>query len=170
MKKLLVALCALFTLASCSSDNAKSRMSVRMQDAPAEIDAVFVNVQQVRIHSEENGWVDLETEAGFYDLLSLQNGNTADLVVEQELDPGKYSQMRLILGDSNHVVIDSVNYYMDTPSAQSSGLKIQLHQTLEADKDYDLLFDFDVEESIKVQPDSSFKLHPVLKLVAFVEV
>ena len=59
---------------------------------------------------------------------------------------------------------------MDTPSAQSSGLKIQIHETLEAGKMYDILIDFDAEQSIKVQPDSSFKLSPVLKLVSIIEV
>lgn len=175
MKRLLFAAVSLvMVLASCSKDDGNSRMRIKMQDAPTELDAVMVNVQQVRVHRTNNGidsgWVDLETEAGFYDLLSLQNGVTATLVKEEELTPGKYSQLRLVLGDSNHVVVDSTAYYMDTPSAQSSGLKIKIDQTLEAGKMYDILIDFDAEESIKVKPDSSFKLSPVLKLVTVIEV
>ncbi|HET8884842.1 MAG TPA: DUF4382 domain-containing protein [Salinimicrobium sp.] len=168
-----------FTVISCSEDNddnspndeeQTANITVRMTDAPGDYDAVYVDVEDVMIKAEatedeEEGWVSVgNVDADIYNLLELTGGVTA-LLADSEIPAGPISQIRLILGTDNSVVMDGVSIPLSTPSAQQSGLKLQVNETLEADQNYDFLLDFDVEESIVVSGASGqFILKPVIRL------
>jgi hypothetical protein len=72
----------------------------------------------------------------------------------------------LVLGEHNTVVKDGTTYPLKTPSAQQSGLKLQVNQTLVSGATYDFLLDFDVEHSVVVQAGGSgnYNLHPVIRV------
>lgn len=162
-------------LASCSSSDSNdgsqtSKVSVRMTDAPGDYDQVNVEVLDVKIKSTsetgEDGWVSIgNIKPGIYNLLDLTGGVNV-LLADNEVPSGYLGQMRLILGDRNTVVKDGVTYPLKTPSAQQSGLKLKINQTLTAGATYDFLLDFDVEHSIVVEAGNSgnFNLHPVIRV------
>ncbi|MNK67754.1 hypothetical protein D3C87_870980 [compost metagenome] len=162
-------------LASCSSSDSNdgsqtSKVSVRMTDAPGDYDQVNVEVLDVKIKSTsetgEDGWVSIgNIKPGIYNLLDLTGGVNV-LLADNEVPSGYLGQMRLILGDKNTVVKDGVTYPLKTPSAQQSGLKLKINQTLTAGATYDFLLDFDVEHSIVVEAGNSgnFNLHPVIRV------
>jgi len=52
------------------------------------------------------------------------------LLVTDEIPSGMLSQIRLILGENNSVMVDSIVYDIKTPSAQESGLKLNVHQDI----------------------------------------
>jgi len=57
---------------------------------------------------------------------------------------------------------------LSTPSAQQSGLKLQVHTTLEPELAYDVLLDFDAAQSIvKAGNSGKYNLKPVIRV--FVE-
>ena len=120
--------------------------------------------------TEYYGWLDLETAAGIYNLLDLQNNVTAVLVNSDTIPSGHITQMRLILGENNYVVVDSTMSELKTPSAQQSGLKINLDATFEEGQTYEIVLDFDAEESIVVTGNGKYILKPVIKVVSVTEV
>jgi hypothetical protein len=69
----------------------------------------------------------------------------------------------LVLGSENSIVVDGQTYPMSTPSAQQSGLKIQLNETLEGGIFYEFLLDFDVDRSIVAQGNGDYSLKPVIR-------
>lgn len=154
----------------CSDDNVKltTPVKIRLTDAPAQYDQVNIDIQAIQIHSssnenEENGWKDMQLlNAGVYDLLQFNNGLDT-LLVDQDFPSGTVSQMRLILGTNNTVVIDGVSYDLDTPSAQTSGLKFQIHDDFLAGIDYHLWIDFDAAHSIVETGNGKYKLKPVIR-------
>ncbi|WP_233280006.1 DUF4382 domain-containing protein [Constantimarinum furrinae] len=156
---------------ACSNDDSSgnvdegtARMSVKLVDAPGDYDNVFIDVQDVVI--KYNGSEDEvsigEVNGGVYDLLTLTGGLSV-VLVDDEIPVGSISQIRLILGDNNTVVVDGETYPLATPSAQQSGLKLQVNETLEAGIFYEFILDFDVEESIVVQGNGSYSLKPVIR-------
>jgi hypothetical protein len=163
-----------FPTVSCNDndDNEKtSRVNVRMTDAPGDYEAVNIEVLDVMIKSDanadENGWVSIGTAAPtIYNLLDLTGGVNAVLADNAIVPSGRIGQMRLILGDDNSVVKGGVTFPLHTPSAQQSGLKLLVNQTLEAGFTYDFLLDFDVDKSIVVEAGGSgnFNLHPVIRV------
>lgn len=178
MKKfagLLLALVTVTMFISCSDDDSTSdqnaRVKISMTDAPGDYDAVFVQVTDVMIKADastdDQGWVSLSNvQPGVYDLLTLTGGVT-QLLADAEIPAGFLGQIRLVLGTDNTVVVNGQSQPLSTPSAQQSGLKLQVNQELEAGMEYEYLLDFDVDKSIVTAGASGgFILKPVIRLIA----
>lgn len=168
---------------STGSDGGTGTMEVTMTDAPANYDSVNVTINSVRVHQnedaetdstegeeedEENGWVTITDEQTKVNLLELTNGNQISLGSE-ELESGTYSQIRFILGDDNTVTVDGETYNLQTPSAQQSGLKLNVDAEVEENATYTLLIDFDAARSIVQQGNGGYLLKPVLRAVNLAE-
>jgi hypothetical protein len=152
--KLIAAFFLVFTMsAACNkSGSGQSTMRVKMTDAPGPFTKVNVEIRDVEVHTVK-GWVSLPTNAGVYDLLTLQNDVTVVLANDQKIPAGSVDQMRLILGTHNSVMIDDLSFPLRTPSAMQSGLKFNINATFEDDKEYEVLIDFDANESIVIEGD-----------------
>src|SRR5688572_26730265 len=154
---------------ACESDEkTNAKLQVWLTDAPGDYQEVKIDVQGVEIHASENddgkGWTSVNVKTGIYDLLELTNGLDT-LLGEVELPAGKISQIRLKLGDNNSLVTDGQTFDLSTPSAQQSGLKLQIHQTLEEGITYKILLDFDVARSIVKTGNGNYKLKPVIRTI-----
>lgn len=166
---------SIISLLSCSSDEGSgtARVNIYLTDDPADYDKVLIDIQEVRVHTsetaEENdgGWVTLAgTRTGIYDLLEL-SGGLDTLLGTAELPAGKISQIRLILGSNNTLVIDEEEIDLKTPSAQQSGLKLKVNTVLNAGITYDIILDFDVARSIvRAGNSGNYNLKPVIRAIA----
>lgn len=155
---------------SYETESGEALVAVRLTDAPGDYDAVNIEVENVEI--KYNGTTDDDNDtnivvldnfnAGVYNLLEL-TGGVSVLLTEDEIPSGEVNQIRLILGDDNTVEIDGDLFPLSTPSAQQSGLKIQLNETLENDVFYEFLLDFDVDRSIVQQGNGGYLLKPTIR-------
>ncbi|MCH4822348.1 DUF4382 domain-containing protein [Gramella lutea] len=183
-KSVMIATFISLGLTSCSDDDSETatggsaNLTVRMTDAPGDFDAVFVDVEdiEIQVQSENemdaeadvdgDGWVSVgDVQTGVYDLLEL-TGGVSQLLADTEVPAGYVSQMRLILGSENTVIVDGVEQPLNTPSAEQSGLKLQLNQDFEEGENYAFLLDFDVDKSIVATGNGGFNLKPVIRLSA----
>ncbi|PLW97989.1 MAG: carbohydrate-binding protein, partial [Marinilabiliales bacterium] len=53
-------------------------------------------------------------------------------------------------------------YDLDTPSAQTSGIKIQVHAQLQPNLKYKIVLNFDPDKSIVMTGNGKYKLTPVI--------
>jgi hypothetical protein len=168
MKKiLLIATFIVFgiTLNSCNNDSTGTyAYNVRMTDAPGPYEEVNIDLQAVEVIGNNGQMVQLNTTAGIYNLLDLSNG-VSTLIATSELSDAKVSQIRLILGSKNTVVVGGITYQLSTPSAEQSGLKLQVNQTLLADIQNEILLDFDANASIVETGSGTYKLKPVVRTI-----
>ena len=74
-----------------------------------------------------------------------------------------FPQMRLILGSGNEIMVDSLLHDLETPSAQQSGLKFNIHANLTAGVVYTLWIDFDAARSIVHKGNGKYSLKPVIR-------
>jgi hypothetical protein len=138
---------------------------IRMTDAPGPYSAVNINLQGIEIKGNGGtNLVMLNVNAGMYNLLNFANGLDT-LIATGDLNMTKVSQIRLILGPNNTVVKNGVTYPLNTPSAEESGLKLQVHQDLQAGVAYYVLLDFDANQSIVENGNGSYSLKPVIRTV-----
>ena len=146
----------------------KARLQVALTDDPGDYEAVFIDVEDIRINYSDNpndGWLSLaDVNTGEYDLLKLVNDDDT-VLADAEVGPGTISQIRLVLGDDNYVQIDGQRIKLETPSAQQSGLKLNIHQAVEPGLMYKLLMDFDVAKSIVKTGNGKYMLKPVIRTV-----
>jgi hypothetical protein len=176
MKKLFISATLIafgvFAFQGCSKDDAnsvnetkKGAITIDMTDAPGDFNQVNVDIRHVDIHYTDNGWIRLETKSGIYDLLTLRDSVTTRLVDKDSMPVGEITQIRLILGPDNSVMVDSVLYDLKVPSGEQSGIKINVNKLLNFDDETYLLIDFDAEKSIVYTGNSNYILKPVIRVL-----
>lgn len=160
---LLVTSALVFVFAACNKENNNNTLRVRLTDGPVDLDKVNVDLQQVQVKMDRDSakWVFLKTRAGVYNLLALQNG-VDTMIAEGDVGPGVVKEIRLVLGDSNTVVKDGIQYPLTIPSGGASGLKIKISKPMRTTLD-SLIVDFDAGLSVKQEQDG-YKLRPVLRV------
>ncbi len=130
-------------------------------------EAMNIDIQKVSIHvstdtTTTSGWFDLDANTGIYDLLDYDAGNDTIIALAPALSVQTVSQIRLILGSNNTIVESGETYDLETPSAQTSGLKIQINALLEPNHAYKVVLNFDTDKSIIKTGNSKYKLKPVI--------
>ncbi len=142
--------CLLFTfsLGSCSDKDSdeKAKLEIRLTDDPAAYDAVFIDIKDVQINvtgEDDKGWQSLPgVKKGIYNLLDLVNDKDT-LLCNAEIPSGRLHQIRLVLGNENSIVSNGTTYQLETPSAQQSGLKLNVQHDVTGGILYTMVLDFD---------------------------
>ena len=167
---------AILFFGSCSkngkSSSTSSRLQIALTDGPdPSVKEVWVDIQQIEILMSDtthplilNG-----SHPGVYNLLDFSDGKDT-LLADATIPPGTISQIRLILGDNNYIITrDDVKIPLKTPSAQESGLKVQVHQEVNGGILYRLTLDFDAGRSIvKAGNSGNYLLKPVLRIISLI--
>lgn len=163
-------LVALALLASCKSEKSpdppasNATISIKMGDNPAAYDAV--NVEILSVTANINGtWHTFPVATpGVYNLLQFTNGNTLLLLGPTLVAAETMTELRLILGNNNSIVVDGVVAELKTPSAQTSGYKVKMaSQPLSPGVIYSLVLDFDVNKSVHPTGNGKYILKPVIR-------
>lgn len=165
-------ICLFFVGCNNSDSSQTSAITVKLVDAPGDYAAVNIDVRDILIKDDTNpddqGWISIgNTPSGgrIYNLLNYTGG--VSLTLSDTLIPSAYlGQLRLVLGDQNTIVLkDGTTLPLKTPSAQQSGLKLKVNQTLLGGVSYDFLMDFDADHSVvKAGNSGIYNLHPVIRV------
>jgi hypothetical protein len=164
-KLLFIAMLAI--MASCDKNNDTKDnpvFTVKLTDMPSGYDAVNVEILYMEANMG-NGWVEFQVEApGVYNLMDFYNGNTLLLIGNTPVAPCMMTELRLILGTNNSVVVDGLSYELKTPSGQTSGYKIKMDpQSMQLGGMYRLVIDFDVNASVHQTGNGKYMLKPVVR-------
>ena len=167
-----------FVLIGCSDQTTNvdpvdpnGRLKMYLIDSPAALDSVIICVTRVEVHKAGNdstsGWFVINDSTRYFDLLQLTNGASA-ILGDTSLPAGQYTQIRLFIGDGSYVIDQGIKHFLEVPSGSQSGLKL-IHQfTIESNKLYELLLDFNVEKSIVITGNGQYKLKPTIKVTPVV--
>lgn len=169
MKKVIVILSIImigFTMNYCKKDppNPPTPYHIRLTDATGPYNAVYIDLRAVEIIGNDGKAIMMNIDTGIINLLNFSNGLDT-LIATGSLVASSVQQIRLILGPNNTVMVDSVIYPLITPSAEQSGLKLQVNQTLQPGVQYTVLLDFDVNKSIVLEGNGTYKLKPVIRTI-----
>lgn len=181
-------------LFSCQKDKSgmnipegQQRISIKLTDNPVNYDAVYVDIRQVAVQiipdscrgrGDRNHndcydddeyscsvWDTLDIREGVYNLLDLSNG--ADTLLASGLTlGGRINKIRMVLGDNNSVVIDSVSYPLTLwNNDHSITIQVKGHDIIEiTPNDLQLWLDFDAGASIVKVSNNHFVLKPRIKI------
>ena len=179
MRRILVAsafilsIVSLPVLISCkknSTGDGNARLKVYLTDDPGDYEAVYIDVKDVQINVTDDassGWQSLQgVNANTYDLLKLVNDDDT-LLADANIASGKLHQMRLVLGTENYVKIQGTTELikLETPSAQQSGLKLNIQQDIQEGILYTITLDFDVSKSIVKTGNNKYMLKPTIRTI-----
>jgi hypothetical protein len=153
------------------SSKSQPRLQVRLTDSPdPNVKEVWVDIKEVKIKMNDTSEITVGgAHPGVYNLLDLTNGKDT-ILADAEIPAGSISQIRLVLGDNNYIITKSGDKIaLTTPSAQQSGLKVQIHQDVSGGVLYRLILDFDAAKSIvKAGNSGKYLLKPVLRVLSFI--
>lgn len=154
-------------------------LEMQLTDAPDNVDNVFVTISDVRVHKavnenssenmEENisdndmssdGWSTVVDNSNTYDLIALEDATA--FLGSSELETGKYTQIRLEVGDAS-VVVDGEEEDLRIPSGS---VKLVRSFDIEENTTTTLTLDFDAGESINLQPQGDSIMKPTIQVIA----
>ncbi len=187
--RFLTAVGAALVLGACSDSNGpggdgSTRLSVHLTDAPGDVLAAVVTVDQVYLQGGPNGRVDLLTAPFTIDLVDLAD-QTTTIVADADIEAATYGELRFVV-TGGYVEVDDGNggssFYassptyeglpsgavvtgqLQMPSLGQSGLKVKFDDPLAFEGDVDLLVDFDVAQSFGHAAGQSgmWVMHPVV--------
>lgn len=170
---LIVSVTTLSFFVSCKKNNSgdgDARLKVFLTDDPGDYEAVYIDVKDVQINVTDDtssGWQSLSgVNAAAYDLLKLVNDNDT-LLADAFIPSGKLHQMRLVLGTENYVKVQGTSQLikLETPSAQQSGLKLNIQQDIQDGVLYTITLDFDVSKSIVRTGNNKYMLKPTIRTI-----
>jgi len=151
-------------------------IKISMIDAPGDYDEVNVEVIRIEVHrgddndegdeetDDSSGWYTIDVDSTYVDLLTLTNGNSA-VLADSTLPSGYYTQIRLILGDGNNVVVDGVAHDLEVPSSENTGLKLNHPFTIDSGAMYEVTLDFDACRSVHMTGNGKYKMKPVIRVI-----
>jgi hypothetical protein len=155
--------------AACSDDDnnnppaGNATLTVKLTDAPGVYDAVNVEILSMEANLGD-GWQEFPVATpGVYNLIDFTNGNTLILLGNTSVEPNTMTELRLILGTNNTVVVDGNTYELKTPSGQTSGYKVKMDpQVLAPGGVYNFVLDFDASKSVTETGNGKYILNPVV--------
>ncbi len=153
-----------------------ARVQLKLIDFPGEYMEVNIEIIDIQYNVSDEGWTSFAPMDGGYpinvDLTELIAGNSL-LLADEIVPSGLLKQIRLVLSDNNSLLIEgenegeSISTHLDTPSAQQSGLKLNLDTELEPGFSYSFILDWDVQKSVlKAGNSGKYNLKPVIRVNA----
>jgi hypothetical protein len=159
-----------FSCKKASEESNTAALQVRLTDAPGDFEEVNVDIKDVKIKFSDDdslsddGWVNLNVNAGVYDLLKLQNGIDTVLATANNLPTNAIvKEIRIYLGNNNTVKVDGQTYRLNINEGDKPKLKIKVSKKLQATLQT-LVIDFDAGLSIKKIGNGNYRLIPVIKI------
>lgn len=144
-------------------DPGTGTLKLRLTDSPSLYEHLYLDIQEVQVNHSSKGWVTVGPEVtGIYDILAYNNGIDT-LIGNMALQSGSISQIRLILGNNNSIVVNGITSPITIPGSAQSGLKINVSQAITKDVTVVRWIDFDVAKSVIELGNNQYQLKPVMR-------
>jgi hypothetical protein len=141
-------------------------LEISMQDAPIDdVSEVWVFVTGLRVKPDGRPVESLETFAGPYDLLRLRNG-VSELLVADRVLAGRYQFIEILLDQDQSYVVETATGERRPVQIPSQKVKLAGGPfDVFPDRTTSVLFDFDVERSLKRKGNGEWQLKPFVSII-----
>lgn len=164
----------LLTLA-CLDDNANQNsalVNVYLTDGPGDFDDVYLDIRQaeVFVHTENSAgtrnWIPLYylPLSNVINVSSLVN-NTQLILGRSEVPLGRISQLKLVFGDGQYLVLDDERRNLSWADEAQKEFVLDVNYPLNGATSYDLVLDIDLARSILPDPnrEGDFLFSPIIR-------
>lgn len=180
MRKVLIlfSIIAVLAFAGCDMFTGTGLLTMKLTDAPLELDGktvatIEVTITKVEVSkateegAEDGEWITVIDEEQDYDLMKLRDGSWDFLAEEVSLDAGQYNQIRIYVNEDNIITFEneSTEYDLKIPSGTQSGVKLVGTFDVTAGEETEVVVDFDAQKSVTVSSDGNYILKPTIKMV-----
>lgn len=154
----------------------KGRLEIYLTDAPGDYKEVNIIISKIEGHiavDGDEGYWEVLKEWDVGDELEVDLKKLEDvsiLLASLELEPNKYTQLRLFLKDDEEdawlILNDLTRVFLEIPSVYETGIKLIHPFEIVEGMITKLTIDFDAEKSVVKTGNGEYKLKPVIKLIS----
>jgi len=148
-----------------------SSFTVRMTDSPGDFAALNVQIDKIEAYIAQEGWVTLNNQTQFVNVLSLTNGKQVQLAQATQVKTGLYTKLKFVFSEQNFVRLSSaVSLPGITLNANGEALLtwmqprevvIDINHRVDGKAGANVLVDFNVAQSLEIQGNQVL-FHPVI--------
>ncbi len=151
-----------FVLYATTASYAEGSFTPPESVEPDNINLTVVSVQ-LRKADDSLDWITVSEPNATYDFLDLVNGVTAELA-NAFVEPGRYTQLRLVLAETNEIVFDGTSENLFVPSGTETGVKLSADLTIEGGEILTVTIIFEAATSV-VSTEQNYLLRPAFRLL-----
>ena len=152
----------------------KGTLKIYLTDAPGDYEEVNINISRIEGHiagdgeegEDKGSWQLLKEWSGGMpvDLIKLED--VSILLASLELEPNKYTQLRIFLNGEASVVVEGEGEpkTLEIPSSANTGIKLNRPFEIVEGMITKLTIDFDAEKSVIKTGNGKYKMKPVISL------
>lgn len=138
-------------------------------------EAIFITISRIEVHiaGDEGGeWIvcqlinDINDNGETFDLIELKYEKIVELLSDEELTPGKYTQIRLIIPKASVLLTTEKREDVEVPSGDQTGIKLIHPFEIIENETTELTIDFDAEKSVVKTDNGEYILKPVIKVTS----
>ena len=160
----------------------KGTLKIYLTDAPGDYLEVNIIISKIEGHiagdgEEEGYWDELKEWTGGLQVNLIELENVSMLLASLELEPNKYTQLRLFLMDGEEdawIVIEgsggpegpTSTVPLEIPSVYQTGIKLNRPFEIVAGSITKLIIDFDAEKSVIKTGNGKYKMKPVIHMTS----
>ena len=126
------------------------------------IEALLLSVYRIDLRGP-NGWQRLPQEDLVVDILAASRHDPV-ILSNVSVEPGWYSELRLVLNNDNQIRVNGQYYPLRIPSGTSSGLKLKGDFEIPRGRLFNLNVELDTARSVSWNQGTGHRLHPVLNI------
>lgn len=147
-------------VSSCVPQGPTGTVNVYLTDAVKDVQSLKVKIDRVEAHfNDDQSWQIIAQGPEIVDL--VQTKGIERYFGSGDVKPGKYTQVRFVISEADATVA-GIEKEVTIPSGE---LKLVHPFEVVEGSELNLLFDFDVDESL-VEASGGLQLKPVIKVVA----
>lgn len=158
---------SVLTLNACTKDDAadaKTNLRVYLTDAPADYEAFYLDVKEVQVNMNGKNWITLgAVRQGTYDLVRYSNGLDT-MLANSVIGIGNITQMQIVLGNNNSVVIGGTRYPVTVPEGMQNVIRANTNMWTESGLTYKIWMDVDLARSLVAGGDGQYILKPSMRV------
>jgi len=119
-------------------------------DAPPPEGVEHLNLRVTGLEmGDSTGWQALRASDTTIDFLALVGGVTA-LVADTSVPVGLYRELRVMVADTNEIIVSGVSYPLLVPSGAQSGIKVKLDLTVAEAESVTVYLDFNLSSLVSL--------------------
>jgi hypothetical protein len=158
----------------------KGTLKIYLTDAPGDYKEVNINISKIEGHiagdgeegEDKGSWKVLKAWIGGLPVNLIELEDVSMLLASLELEPNKYTQLRLFLmgeeGDAWLVLndLDLTEEPLEIPSSANTGIKLNHPFEIMEGEITKLTIDFDAEKSVIKTGNGKYKMKPVIHVTS----
>lgn len=143
-------------------------LELRLTDAPPTqaITSLILEISGIRVHytgsnETQAGWIDVKNGPMTFDVIKLIGDDA--LLGKERLEPGLYTQIRLMIDKATMTLADGSEHNVEIPSGE---IKLISEFEIKDGKKLIINLDFDAKNSIQVKETANgYLLRPTIKVI-----